>query len=116
MEKKTIWLVVSSLTIIFLLVTSCAPMVTEKEEIVIPNTTAEITEDVEYGRVGNISLLLDMYIPETPIVTPMPAVVFIHGGGWRGGGDSGTHDQQEHRAGAAARVAVQQYRGGSGSG
>ena len=51
--------------------------------VVIPNTTAQVTEDVEYGRAGNIALLLDVYIPETPIATPMPAIVYIHGGSWR---------------------------------
>jgi len=51
--------------------------------VVIPNTTAQVTKDVEYGKAGNIPLLLDVYIPETPIATPMPAIVYIHGGSWR---------------------------------
>lgn len=50
--------------------------------VVIPNTTAEAIKDVEYGRVGDIPLLLDIYIPETPIASPIPAIIFIHGGGW----------------------------------
>ncbi|GAI35824.1 unnamed protein product, partial [marine sediment metagenome] len=32
-----------------------------------------------------IPLLLDIYIPETPIATPIPAIIFIHGGGWDSG-------------------------------
>jgi len=51
--------------------------------VVIPNTTAEVTKDVEYGRAGDIPLLLDIYTPETPIVTPMPAVIWMHGGSWK---------------------------------
>ncbi|MFC1901909.1 alpha/beta hydrolase fold domain-containing protein, partial [Chloroflexota bacterium] len=45
----------------------------------------EVIKDVEYGRVGDIPLLLDIYIPETPIATPIPGIIFIHGGGWIGG-------------------------------
>ncbi len=37
--------------------------------------------DVEYGREGDIPLLLDIYRPKN-ITTPRPAIVFIHGGGW----------------------------------
>jgi len=49
----------------------------------IPTTTVEVSKDVEYGRVGDIPLLLDIYIPETPIASPMPAVIWIHGGSWK---------------------------------
>src|SRR5436309_12746365 len=44
-------------------------------------TTAE---DLAYGRVGAVELKLDLARPaEGP--GPFPAVVVIHGGGWRGG-------------------------------
>jgi len=36
MKKKAIWLVVSSLIVITLLMTSCAPAVTEEQEMAIP--------------------------------------------------------------------------------
>lgn len=52
---------------------------------IIPTTAVEVTKDIEYGKGGDIPLLLDVYIPETPIASPTPAIVFIHGGGWRGG-------------------------------
>ena len=55
---------------------------------VIPTTTVEIIEDVEYGRAGDIPLLLDIYIPEVPIATPMPAVIWIHGGSFKYGDKS----------------------------
>ena len=48
-------------------------------------TTVQVVKDVEYGRGGGLPLYLDIYIPETPIMKPLPAVVFIHGGGWRSG-------------------------------
>lgn len=51
-----------------------------------PDTTGIVIErDVEYGRVGDRKLLLDVYRPEKPAATPVPALVFIHGGGWSGG-------------------------------
>jgi len=50
-----------------------------------PTTTVEITKDIEYGRTDGIPLLLDIYTPETPITSPIPAIIWIHGGGWIGG-------------------------------
>ena len=40
------------------------------------------TNDIEYARVGNHELLLDLYLPtqETP-----PLIVWVHGGAWRSG-------------------------------
>ena len=79
-------IVAISLALVVMLIPGCTeplppPPVTPT--VVIPNTTAQVTEDVEYGKAGNIPLLLDVYIPETPIATPMPAIVYIHGGSWR---------------------------------
>ena len=51
----------------------------------IPDTSVKVVKDIEYGRGGDIPLLLDIYIPETPIMSPMPAIIFIHGGGWQSG-------------------------------
>lgn len=39
---------------------------------------------LEYGRVGSRSLQLDLYQPKWPSV-PVPAVILIHGGGWKSG-------------------------------
>ncbi|MFA6242241.1 MAG: alpha/beta hydrolase [Candidatus Hydrogenedentales bacterium] len=52
-------------------------------KIPVPETITE-TKDIEYGRAGDKSLLLDMYLP-TKADKPAPALVFIHGGGWRKG-------------------------------
>ena len=41
--------------------------------------------DLEYARVGSHSLKLDLYLP-APTVHPHPLVIWIHGGGWYGGG------------------------------
>jgi len=42
-----------------------------------------VSRDVEYGRVGDISLKLDLYVP-VKVKSP-PLVVWVHGGAWRGG-------------------------------
>ncbi len=51
----------------------------------IPQYDVTLLRDVVYGRGGDSDLLLDIYMPKTPIATPMPAVIYIHGGGWAGG-------------------------------
>lgn len=49
----------------------------------IPEGIKEI-RNIEYRNVGGKSLQLDIYIPEN-IEKPAPLLVFIHGGGWKGG-------------------------------
>lgn len=44
----------------------------------------EVTGNIEYAKVGDKSLQLDMYRPKN-LTKPVPALVFIHGGGWRAG-------------------------------
>lgn len=46
--------------------------------------TVVVQTDVEYGKVGDRSLKLDLYSPKDS-QEPVPGLVFIHGGGWRGG-------------------------------
>jgi len=45
--------------------------------------------DVEYAKAGDVSLKLDIYQPQASSAHPRPCVVWIHGGGWRGGTKSG---------------------------
>lgn len=42
-----------------------------------------VSRDIEYARVDNISLKLDLYVPEN--VASPPLVVWVHGGAWRSG-------------------------------
>jgi len=84
------WLLVPLLVILTGLSAACgAPAATTPEDITtppeIPSTSVNITRDVEYGRGGDIPLLLDIYQPQVPIISPMPAIVWIHGGGWQAG-------------------------------
>ncbi len=44
---------------------------------------AGLTTDIEFAKAGDVSLTLDASIPEGP--GPFPAVIIVHGGGWRNG-------------------------------
>jgi acetyl esterase/lipase len=49
----------------------------------------ELVPNVTYGTGGERPLQLSILRPKSPPSTPMPVVVFIHGGGWRGGSKQG---------------------------
>lgn len=54
------------------------------------NVPANVTvqKDIVYGSVGKHQLKLDVYRPKSDALlkaAPLPAVVMIHGGGWREG-------------------------------
>jgi acetyl esterase/lipase len=50
---------------------------------------AELTKDVEYGRVGENRLLLDVSVPEGAGLHPI--AILVHGGGWSSGDKSGSN-------------------------
>ncbi len=41
-------------------------------------------KDLEYGKIGERKLLLDLYLPEKA-EDKLPVIVWVHGGGWRNG-------------------------------
>ena len=43
----------------------------------------EIQHDIEYSRVGDLPLKLDLYLPRVKVREPL--VVWVHGGAWRSG-------------------------------
>ena len=45
---------------------------------------AKIERDLVYARVGDRKLLLDLCLPAKG-TAPLPVIVWVHGGGWRGG-------------------------------
>ncbi len=47
--------------------------------------TLQVINDVEYGKVGGRALRLNIVTPKIPPAKLMPAVLWIHGGGWEGG-------------------------------
>jgi len=57
------------------------PLVQPPSEM--PPAVAE-TKDIEYGKVGDRALLLDLYLPKDS-TEPLPGIIFIHGGGWKKG-------------------------------
>lgn len=44
----------------------------------------EVIKDIEYGKVGDVSLRLNIVRPKDA-KDPLPVIVFIHGGGWNSG-------------------------------
>jgi acetyl esterase/lipase len=46
-------------------------------------------KDLQYVLGGDEAQRLDLYLPETSGGQPLPLVVWIHGGGWRGGNKAG---------------------------
>src|SRR5207249_1056789 len=51
--------------------------------------------DIVYGKAGDVSLKLDLYLPKAEAKKPRPVVVWTHGGGWQAG----------NKASGAARLA-----------
>ena len=49
----------------------------------------EVIHDVEIGKGGDRVLHAEIARPKDPPATPMPAVLWIHGGGWSGGSHKG---------------------------
>ncbi|MEA5259080.1 pectinesterase family protein [Arcicella aquatica] len=43
------------------------------------------SKNITYGKIGNRALLLDVFSPKKKSEKPLPAVMIIHGGGWRTG-------------------------------
>lgn len=57
-------------------VVTCACMVVQAKDF-------STKEAIEYSKVGDRTLLLDVYVPESD--GPHPAVLVVHGGAWRSG-------------------------------
>ncbi len=45
----------------------------------------KLEKDIAYIPDGDVAQKLDLYLPEAPAEKPLPLIVHIHGGGWRGG-------------------------------
>jgi len=48
-------------------------------------TTRTDVRTLTYASRDGADLLLDLYLPATPVRRPIPVIVFLHGGGWSGG-------------------------------
>ena len=48
----------------------------------------KVTKDIVYQTVNGRELPLDLYVPEGA-TEPLPLIIWIHGGGWKGGSKNG---------------------------
>ena len=48
----------------------------------LPSHAAEVKSDIEFAKVDDLSLKLDLHLPDK---ARPPLIVFVHGGAWRGG-------------------------------
>jgi acetyl esterase/lipase len=64
--------------LLFATTTACHPQTSVPE-------TLRIINDVEYDKVGERALHLKIVMPKIPPAKPMPAVLWVHGGGWEAG-------------------------------
>jgi len=71
--------------------------------------SVELQTDIEYGKVGDRPLLLDIYRPKERAKTA-PLLVFIHGGGWKGGNKADYRVYAVHFAARGYVVASMGYR------
>ena len=57
------------------------------DELKSPNATSKpvVLRDVPYGAADGVTLLMHIVLPTPKPVTPVPAILFIHGGGWQSG-------------------------------
>jgi len=65
--------------------------------------------DIVYGKGGGRDLLLDLFSPKES-GSDRPAIVYIHGGGWRGGNRSQFYRQAAHLAAKGVVGACVEYR------
>lgn len=71
--------------------------------------SVEVRRDIEYGKGGEESLKLDLYSPKT-VKRPVPGLIFIHGGAWKGGKRSDYHFYTVRFAERGYVVATVSYR------
>jgi len=74
------------LVLVFVLV--CSGTIVNAQGQARPAQKIDAAKDVEYGRVGERSLQLDIYQPKQRNADLLPVIVWIHGGGWRNGNKS----------------------------
>lgn len=80
-------LAITALLTLSAIVTSNAQQVKEtaQQKRVIESRSSE---DIVYKEVGDTKLLMDIYLPKNKSKKALPAVMYIHGGGWTSGSKS----------------------------
>lgn len=79
-------------TVVAGLITLAASTTTGDDKATAPATATvplppgvKMERNIPYVADGDDAQQLDLYMPETPADRPLPLIVHIHGGGWRGG-------------------------------
>ncbi len=72
--------------------------------------SVEMRKGVEYARYGPRAMHLDLFLPKQRATAPMPAVIYVHGGGWRNGSPAAFHRQAAHMATLGFAGACIEYR------
>jgi acetyl esterase/lipase len=70
----------------------------------------EVKRDIVYAKHGPREMRLDLYLPPASMQGPYPAVVYVHGGGWRGGNKGAFSRQAAHMASLGFVGACIEYR------
>ncbi len=102
----------AAMLMLTLALSTAAQQLPNKDKRPQPNGAAvpegvRVVRDLEYAKVGDKQLLLDLYLPEKA-EGPLPVIVGIHGGGWANGSKAGGQGSWLARHGYA--VAVINYR------
>jgi acetyl esterase/lipase len=58
------------------------PLLAQQNPPYVQPPGVDVQSDIVYASIGDRQMHLDLYLPKTPAAAPMPAVVYIFGGGW----------------------------------
>ena len=96
-------------TLLFFLVTAAAfAQAGPQPPFVLPDSVS-LERDILYARTGSRALHLDLFLPRQG-AGPFPAVVYIHGGGWRNGSKEAFQRQAAYMATKGFAGACIEYR------
>lgn len=95
-------------TILSLLI--ALPLAAQQNPPYAPPAGVDVQTDVVYATIGERQMHLDLYLPKTPTAAPMPAVVYIFGGGWSKGSKIAFRRQAAYMATKGYAGACIEYR------
>jgi len=95
----------SAATILWVLLAASASFVCDAQQA--PSVEMQT---LTYASRDGRDLLLDLYLPQTPIRKPAPVIVFLHGGGWSGGTRTTGPDFKRYFAADGFAIASIEYR------
>jgi acetyl esterase/lipase len=85
-NKQPAWIACAfSLWALLLLCLGCSALTFWKKSPALGSVAAKVQNDVIYSRAGGAELKMDVYSPTNPAGQSLPAVLYVHGGGWQTG-------------------------------